>query len=129
MKITGKIILFGFLIWLIPFLVAMGIFTIHENNRPLFESIMAVTVTLVAVFFSVLFFQNRTTNFRTAGLLLGLLWFAISFGIDLIMFSWGPIKMPFWDYVSDVGVTYLIIPIVTIGIGLLLKMKKAVEAK
>jgi len=124
MKITGKILLYGFLIWLIPFLVAMGIFTIHESNRPLFESIMAVTVTLVAVLFSVLFFQNRTTNFRTAGLLLGLLWFAISFGIDLIMFSFGPMKMPFWEYVSDIGVTYLIIPVVTIGIGWLLKGRK-----
>ena len=84
---------------------------------------------MAAVFFSVLFFQNRTTNFRTAGLLLGLLWLVISFGIDLIMFTWGPMKTPFLDYVSDIGVTYLIIPIVTIGIGWLLKMKKMVEIK
>ena len=59
-------------------------------------------------------------------MLLGLLWFAVSFGIDLIMFSFGPIKMPFWDYVSDIGVTYFIIPVVTIGIGSLLKMRKTV---
>ncbi len=126
MKITGKILLYGFLIWLIPFMVAIGIFWFHESNRPLFESIMAVTVTLVAVFFSVLIFRQRSSNFRTAGILLGLLWFAISFGIDLFMFSWGPMKMPFWEYVSDVGVTYLIIPVVTIGIGLLLKSRKTI---
>ncbi|MFT5165836.1 MAG: hypothetical protein ACI8P3_001066 [Saprospiraceae bacterium] len=121
MKNTGKILLYGFLIWLIPFLIAFGILSIHENNRPLFESIMAVTVAFVTVLFSVLFFQNKSSNYLTIGILSGLIWFGICFGIDLIMFSWGPMEMPFWAYVSDIGVTYLIIPVVTIGMGWLLK--------
>jgi hypothetical protein len=117
MRNLGRVLLFGFLIWLIPFLVAFGIFSIHETNRPLFESIMAVTVTLVAVLFSVLFFQKTNKNFLSLGILLAVVWFGICFGIDLVMFTWGAVKMPFWDYVADIGVTYLIIPIVTIGIG------------
>ena len=35
----------GFFVWLVPFVVAFLVFPIHDTARPLFESIMAVTVT------------------------------------------------------------------------------------
>lgn len=48
---SGRAIFYGFLIWLIPFIVAFVIFPLRESARPLFESIMpvAVTVGLAAV--------------------------------------------------------------------------------
>jgi hypothetical protein len=48
---------------------------------------------------------------------------AISFVIDLAMFMQGPMKMPFADYVMDIGLTYLIIPAITVGFGYLSKSK------
>ena len=35
--------------------------------------------------------------------------------IALFMFMQGPMKMPFLDYMADIGLTYLIIPSITIG--------------
>jgi hypothetical protein len=40
-----KISLFGFLVWLIPFAVSVAIFSIHETQRPLFESFMPLVIT------------------------------------------------------------------------------------
>jgi hypothetical protein len=37
---------------------------------------------------------------------------------DLPLFSYGPMKKPFADYMTDIGLTYLIIPIITVGISL-----------
>ena len=48
MTSVRKAVLFGFLIWLIPFVVAFIIFPLRESSRPLFESIMPVTVAVDA---------------------------------------------------------------------------------
>ena len=48
----------------------------------------------------------------------------ISIGFDLLMFMWAPIKMSFGDYIADIGLTYLIYPIVTTGFGFLLITRK-----
>jgi hypothetical protein len=41
----------------------------------------------------------------------------------------GPMKMSFADYMKDIGLTYLIIPIVSIGFGYLLEFKNKRERK
>ena len=119
-----KILLYGFLIWLIPFIVAFLIFPIKESNLPLFESIMPVAVTLATVLYSVLYFKNVTANYLKVGVLLGLTWLAISLVIDLPLFMLvEPMKMTFGDYMMDIGLTYLIIPIITTGYGYFGRLK------
>jgi ABC-type tungstate transport system substrate-binding protein len=110
-----KAIIFGFLVWAIPFAVAFMIFGIRESNRPLFESMMPVVLTGCAVLFSVLYFKKADKTSTTEGLKLGLIWLVISLIIDLGMFMQGPMKMPLVDYIADIGFTYLIIPIITVG--------------
>jgi hypothetical protein len=46
------------------------------------------------------------------------LWFAINVLIDLPLMLTDPIGMSLGEYWADVGLTYLIIPAVTVGIGL-----------
>lgn len=36
---------------------------------------------------------------------------------DELLFSWGPMKMSLVDYLKDIGLTYLIMPIVTYGMS------------
>lgn len=120
MKIEKRMIFYGFLVWLIPFLVSFLIWPIHESNRPLFESVMPVVLTASVVFFSKQYFKNVKKEFCRVGIQLGLFWLLISLGIDLIMFSGGPMKMSLLAYIYDIGLTYLIIPIVTTGFACLL---------
>jgi hypothetical protein len=117
MKSLRWALVFGFLIWLIPFTVSILIFPLRTSNRPLFESIMPVVVTLCAVVLSILYFRKLGGGFVREGILLGVMWFVISIVIDLLMFMWGPMKMTFAEYMMDIGLTYLVIPTVTIGFG------------
>jgi len=110
-----KAIIFGFLVWAVPFAVSFLLFNIRQNNRILFESIMPVIVAGSVVIFALLYFKNAMSVSVWEGLRLGLIWFAISFLVDLVMFSSGPMKMPFSDYLADVGIVYLMIPIITVG--------------
>ncbi|MEE9573674.1 MAG: hypothetical protein V3W20_11540 [Candidatus Neomarinimicrobiota bacterium] len=121
MKSIKKAILYGFLIWLIPFVVAFIIFPIHDSNRPLFESIMPIAIALSVVIFGKMYFKNVETNYKKEGIWLGFIWIIISLVIDLILFlPESPMHLSFVDYLMDIGITYLMIPVITIGFGWLL---------
>ena len=118
MKSTKKALLFGFLLWVIPFVVAFLIFPIRNSDRPLFESIMPVVVVLCVVVFSILYFKVVEKHFSREGIILGISWFIISLAIDLLLFMPdSPMHMSFIDYVKYIGLTYLMIPAITIGVG------------
>ena len=110
---------YGFLVWLIPFALAFAIFPIHESDRIFFESIMPVVGVFSVVIFAVLYGKQVKGIVLEEWVRLGILWFAISVAIDLLMFSWGPMKMSLIDYFKDIGFTYLAIPIITAGFGYL----------
>ena len=114
----GKAIGIGCLVWLVPFILAFMVFPIHTANRPLFESIMAVAVTGSAVGFGIWYLNNVTKEFVKEAVKLGILWFFICVLIDApLMLLGGPMKMSLGQYVADIGVTYLCIPVVTWGLG------------
>lgn len=112
-----KVILFGFLAWLVPFAAGFALFPIHESNRVLFESVMPVVVTATVVLLSYKYLK-KTQNPKSEALKLGLIWFVINIVIDLILFlPPSPMQMDILEYVQDIGLTYLIIPLVTLGLG------------
>src|SRR3990167_5144676 len=110
MKSPKLAILYGLLVWTIPFIVAIFIFPIRESNRPLFESIMPVAVVFATVIFAVLYSKKIGISSPKEGFYLGLTWILISLVIDVLMFSWGPMKMTLRAYIDDIGITYLMIP-------------------
>jgi len=118
MKSLSKAIGFGVLVWLIPFSVAFLIFPIHDTARPLFESVMAVTVCATSVLLGIAYLKNVREDIVTEGIQIGALWFVISILIDTpLMLLGGPMKMSISAYIDDIGVTYLCIPIITWGLG------------
>jgi hypothetical protein len=119
-----KLVGFGFLIWLIPFLVSFVIFPLRNTNRPLFESIMPVVLVLAVMIISVLYFKKIEKESLKEGLIAGVLWFVLSLVIDLMLFlPASPMQMSFSDYMIDIGLTYLIILMIPIGIGALVNKK------
>lgn len=113
----------GFLLWLVPFIISLAISPIHTSDRVFFETIMPVVITLAVVALSYLYFNGVKGEYLKEGIIVGIIWLAISLIFDLLMFSWGPMAMSFTDYMKDIGLTYLIYPIVTIGIGYLLEKR------
>ena len=117
-----RIALLGFLVWLIPFVVSVLIFELTSSNRALFESIMPVVLTACAVGFSIIYYRKTEAGLLKDALAIGVIWLAISLVLDLFMFMNGPMKMSFSAYMADIGLTYLIIPMITVGMGYSLEL-------
>ncbi|HUU28794.1 MAG TPA: hypothetical protein VM123_13365 [archaeon] len=119
MKSLKRALIYGLFVWLIPFLVSFLIFPLKTSNPPLFESIMPVVITICTVLFAVSYIGKLEVNMFREGILLGIIWLAISLLLDLLLFMQGPMKMTFADYMMDIGLTYLIVPAITVGLGCL----------
>jgi hypothetical protein len=117
-------LLFGLIIWVVPFIVAFMIFPLRESWRALFESIMPVVVTLATVSCGVAYFKKVEKDFLKEGVIVGLLWLLMSIAIDLPLMLSNPINMTLVDYMADIGLTYLIIPAITTGLGFALANKR-----
>ncbi|HPT37551.1 MAG TPA: hypothetical protein PLZ44_04590 [Methanothrix sp.] len=120
-----KIVLYGFVLWLIPFVVSALIFPLRASDRPLFESIMPVVIVIWTVFFSIIYLLSQNLSVKKGcylreGFLIGLAWLAMSIVFDLMIFIIGPLKMSLMDYTTDIAFTYLMIPAITSGYGYLL---------
>ena len=124
MKSIKKALLYGFLVWLIPFIVAILLSSVRKHNRPLFESIMPVVITISVVPFLILYFGKLQAHFLKEAVLLGIIWLATSLILDILLFMEGPMKMSFTDYMMDIGLTYLMIPTISIGFGCLLEKRR-----
>ena len=123
-----KIIFFGILAWLIPFLVSIlfvdmeGKFIIPET---FFKSIMIVVGSLVAVMLAVKYYKSIKNDFVQEGIILGIIWFIIGIALDLVMVFSNFFQMTVLEYFTDIGLRYLCIPIFTIGLGYALNQKKS----
>ena len=117
MKKYLKLGLSGFLVWLIPFVVSVLIFPLKGSLPALFESIMPVVVVISVVVFAALYFRKVKADFLKEGIVVGIVWLMICLVLDLLMFTEGPMKMSLADYMMDIGLVYLMIPIITVGFG------------
>ncbi len=113
-----ELVLLGFLVWLVPFLVSLVIFPLKTSLNPLFESIMPVVIALMVVVFFYLYLKGVKEDFAREGIVTGVVWFIISIVIDLLLFlPPSPMQMSLAGYIMDIGLTYLIIPVITMGMG------------
>lgn len=113
-----RAVLLGFLVWLIPFVVSFAAFPLKESSRSLFESIMPVTLSLTVVSLAVLYFRTVRTAFLREGVVVGLMWLAISVAIDLPLMLNPPLNYSLVEYGADIALTYLMMPVITVGIAL-----------
>lgn len=119
-----KIVIFGFLVWLVPFAVSFLVFPLKSSMRPLFESVMPLILTIVVITLTYYYMKNLNANFVKEGIVIGIAWYIINIAIDLVMFlPASPMQMSFADYMMDIGLTYVMIPVITIGMGYLLSSK------
>jgi hypothetical protein len=107
---------FALLAWLVPFLVSVCIFPLKQSHPPLFESLMGVALAGSTVALGCTYLRREASGSLVRGATVGLIWAAANWILDGLMFSGGPMKMTLGQYVSDIGVAYLMIPIITTGL-------------
>lgn len=114
-----KIALFGFLTWLIPFVVSF--FFYSKEGQPLidiflFKSIMIVVGSLTAASLLVLYFRGLKKDYLKEGVIVGLAWFAINIIMDLAVLV--PMSgMSIGSYFAQIGLRYIIIPTMSTAMG------------
>jgi len=117
-------ILYGFFVWLIPFLVSIMIYSFKLSNYPVFETIMTITLVLIGSIFLILYTKKSNDIDAIEGLKIGILFFIISIIIDLFLFMEGPMKMSFYNYMLDIGLTYSVYPILGTFAGYINNLNK-----
>ena len=108
----------GLASWLIPFVISAPFFDRTGQllvAQPLFKSIMVVVGGASGTWLLVLAFRQLIVTPATA-FVLGCYWLAINLLLDLIVLVL-LMKMPAGHYLSDIGLRYLLIPIISTGMG------------
>jgi uncharacterized membrane protein len=118
-----KIGLFGFLTWLIPFLVGFLFYSPQGQlviDALVFKAIMIVVGSITGATLLVLYFKKIDKDYLPEGIILGAVWFALNILLDLLILV--PIsKMAIGTYFAQIGGEYLTIPTMSIAMGLVAK--------
>ncbi|MFH0968699.1 MAG: hypothetical protein V1862_13550 [Methanobacteriota archaeon] len=115
-----RIIGYGILTWLIPFLVSIPFYSregVILIDQTLFKSIMIVTGSVVGAFCIIRYFRDQTSRFARVGCILGFSWLLINWVLDIVIL----IPLGGYDlstYFSQIGLRYFIIPVMTIMAGI-----------
>lgn len=119
-------ILYGFLAWLIPFVASFFFYT-REGKLTidifLFKSIMIVVGSISAAILLLLYFRRINGDYLREGILVGLTWLGINVLLDLLVLI--PMSgMSIADYFTQIGIRYLVIPVMSTTVGAALGNKK-----
>ena len=126
MNKTFKIILFGFLTWLVPFVVAF--FFYDRNGQPTMDimfikSILMVVSATFGAYLLIVYFKKIKENFLKEGIAVGLYWLVINWLFDIVVLL--PMaKMSFGVWFTQIGLRYLVIPIFSITIGYVAELQR-----
>jgi len=125
MNSIKKNILYGFLVWLIPFIISFAFYSPNGEltiDKIFFKTIMIITGTLAGIFLMVKHFKSIENNFLKEGILLGISWLLINWILDfIVLIPMADISYP--TYFTEIGLRYLTFPIISIGIAYLLNQK------
>jgi len=122
MNKNAKIINYGLLVWLIPSLITviLGSFSAAMN---IFEIVSAAAIAVTVIVFSYFYFRGITKNFIKEGVLIGITWLIINIVLDIIMVLLGISELRLNSYMLYVAPLYIIIPAITIGLGLYMNQR------
>ena len=124
MRSWKTVLLYGVLVWLVPFAVSFLVFPLRAGSYALFESIMVLAITAAAVFFGARYLGGMAEGAFAESVKAGLAWLVVSLAIDAPLFLFGgPMYMPASQYAQQIGLKYLAMPIITAGFGYVLETR------
>ncbi len=125
----GRLLGYGFATWVIALAISFVIYPLKQAGDPLFETVMTLVLATLAVVVTGLHLRGLDGGFVREGVLLGCALLLVNLVLDLPLVLAGPMARPLMSYLEDIGFTYLLYPIVTIGTGMLVAhVRKAAVA-
>jgi hypothetical protein len=116
----SRYLLYGFLLWATLLVYSYFVYFIKDFSTALFSSLMFIAIALFTTLFVFVLFRRKRVDFFKEGLVAGILWMLENFFFDMFLFHWGPWKMSFTTYFTEIGLNYITIPIIVAGMGYLL---------
>lgn len=116
-----QILLFSFLTWLVPFLVAIPFYSPEGSlivEEALFKSIMVVVGAAVGVLLLVRLFSRISSNYVQTGAVTGIVWLLMNIVLDLVVLV-GLMQMDPLVWLMGIGVRYLVMPMFAAGAGVI----------
>jgi len=110
--LNGKALLFGLLLWVIPFFAAFPLFPLKEKRPLVFKAAMSVVLAGATAALARFYLAGHRDRSTTDGILLGMLCAGMCIVIDLPIFLAG-FKMKPAVYFSEIGLCYLAVPVIT----------------
>ena len=115
-----RIFFYGFLVWLIPFLVSWPLYS--PKGEPLYDlqvikSFLIVVGSLVGALLALRYFRKTEKDFAKEGAILGFSWLVINSVLDIIVLVYLLKGMDLSAWAGQIGIRYLVMPIITIAMG------------
>ena len=120
----------GLVSWLVPSIVSFMFFDRTGQlmiAQPLFKSIMVVVGGGTGAVLLVAALKQTPPSLRT-GFSLGCYWFLLNLGLDLLALVW-LMKMPLGLYAIDIGLRYVLMPIMGASMGVLGSRTASVDGR
>ncbi len=120
--LTLRSLYFGFMVWLIPFVLAIPIFQPLSDHRIVFKSIMGVILVTTVSLLWASYLKKIDSLFRQHAVVNSLIWTFMSIIIDLFAFIIG-FKMDPIIYFTEIAISYLAIPVILLTSATILERK------
>ncbi|EQA43948.1 hypothetical protein LEP1GSC050_4043 [Leptospira broomii serovar Hurstbridge str. 5399] len=118
-NIIVRVFLFGFLVWLIPFVVAFGFYTPEgklQTDIFLFKTVMILVGNATGCYFLFLLSKRVTLPALRPFTIIGVIWLLENLGLDmLILIPMSKMNLP--DYFIQIGLRYFVILFVSATVG------------
>jgi hypothetical protein len=118
-----KLLLFGFVSWLVPFVASFAIFPLYNSNPALFHSLMLVFGSAVSAALFIRYFEAIKSDFAKVGLFAGTVWCVMNWVLDIIILV-PMMQASLGGYFAQIGMVYLVGPIMGFGMGYVVDASK-----
>jgi hypothetical protein len=119
MNFTVKTILYGILVWLVPFIIAIPFYSPEGTllvDVHFFKTVMIITGGAIGAILLIRLFSEISDQYVRTGVIIGAIWLIINWILDLgILLSLNGMDIP--TYVREIGLRYLMIFIMSVMAG------------
>jgi uncharacterized membrane protein YpjA len=119
-------LLYGFLAWLIPYVASIFFYT-KDGGLSIdiffFKTIMIIVGSISGAILLISYFKKINIAYLKEGIYVGFTWFVINILLDLL-FLIPMTGMAISDYFFQIGFRYLVMPVMSIMVGVALENKK-----
>jgi hypothetical protein len=119
-----RILLSGFTVWLIPFLISIPLYPQGQPVTDLqtVKSILIVIGGLVGAVLALWYLKDIRADFVREGAILGIAWFMVSCILDILVLVY-LLDMDLAAWAGQIGIRYLLIPVMTTAMGAAMELR------